>query len=55
MSDRLFRTKGELRKALQTDLEDVKKMKRHGEDTSGISQVIKHKKILLKDKNYWKD
>lgn len=55
MKDRMFRTKGELRKALQTDLEDVKKMKKQDKDISGISKVIQHKKILLKDKNYWGD
>ena len=52
--DRLFRTKGELRKALQVDLRDVQRMKKRGEDTSGISQVIRHKKKILNDKEYWK-
>lgn len=54
MRDRLFRTKGELRQALQTDLGDIKKMRRRGEDTSGISQVIRHKRKLLKSKDYWR-
>ena len=48
MSDRLFETKGELRTALRKDLRDVETMKREGRDISGISQVIKHKRIMLK-------
>lgn len=48
MSERLFQTKGELKKALKTDLRDIKSMKKQNLDVSGISQVIKHKKMMLK-------
>ena len=48
MSDRLFRSEKELRDALRKDISDLHKMKREGYDTSGIEQVIKHKKKTLK-------
>ena len=52
---RLFRTKGVLRKALSKDVRDRKTMRKRGDSTKGITQVIQRKKRLLKQKRYWND
>ena len=52
---RLFRTKAELRKALKKDIKDREKMRKRGNSTKGITQVIQRKKRLLKAKRYWQD
>ena len=48
MSDRLFRSEAELKKALAKDLKDLRTMQKRGDDIKGIEQVISHKKKMLK-------
>jgi len=48
MSDRLFKSEAELKTALAKDMKDLRTMQKQGYDTSGIEQVIKHKKKTLK-------
>jgi len=49
MSDRLYGTGKELRKALEVDIRDFKSLKKQDQDTKGIEQVIKHKTKMLRD------
>ena len=54
MKDRLFRTKKELSRALSEDIKTMNRMKRRGDpDYSGVAQVVKNKRKLMKDKDYW--
>jgi len=53
MSDRLYRTGKELRKALDVDIADFKRLKREGYDTSGIRRVIRNKQMMIK-RGTWK-
>jgi len=48
MSDRLFQTEEELKKALEKDEHDYSQMVREGRDIGGIRQVIENKKNMLK-------
>jgi len=52
---RMFRTKGELRKALSKDIRDRRSMRKQGHSTKGITQVIQRKKRLLNQKRYWQN
>ena len=54
MTDRLFKTKTELRKALKKDIRDREQMKKEGFSTKGITQCIQQKIRILKSKTYWK-
>ena len=54
MPNKLYRTKGELRKSLKKDISDREVLRSEGRGTKMITKAIQNKKRILNSKSYWK-